>query len=277
MLAVLAGLLAIYLALAPPQLSCRCRPWEQCWPTLEAWSCLNASLNSHLVDLRPIAAVCQEPNLDQPACDIVRRMSDSGRWRAGQPGLSFQSSSFEQALTECPGALINTLWESGLGPNEACSLSSAQGQSCHQGRIPLYAAIVESAQEVQTAVKFAGKHNLRLVIRNTGHDGAGSSSGPNSFQIFTHLLNHIDYHENFRLTGSNTSVGPAVSVGAGVLFGDLYAHGGQNGFIITGGDSATVGAAGGFIQGGGVPGFLGHTWGLAADNVLEFEVVTASV
>lgn len=177
----------------------------------------------------------------------------------------------------CPGALINTFWESGLGPNGTCSLSAEPGETCHQGRIPPYAAIVESAQEVQTAVQFAAKHNLRLVIRNTGHDGTGSSSGPDSFQVFTHRLSDITHHEEFRLTGPNTPAGPAVSVGAGVLIGDLYAYGGQNGFIVTGGDSATVGAAGGFIQGGGVPGFLGHTWGLAADNVLEFEVVTASV
>jgi hypothetical protein len=115
------------------------------------------------------------------------------------------------------------------------------------------------------------------VIRNTGHDGAGSSSGPDSFQIFTRRLSDILYHENFGLTGSNASVGPAVSIGAGVIFGDLYVYGGQKGFIVTGGDSATVGAAGGFTQGGGVPGFLGHTWGLAADNALEFEIVTATV
>ncbi|KAF9893889.1 hypothetical protein FE257_010059 [Aspergillus nanangensis] len=256
-LSLLALLCAIYLALAPTRVNSRCRnrPGDPGWPSLSAWSHLNASLNFNLVDLRPIASVCHEPISDQPACNIVQRMSSSGRWRTGQPG-----------------ALINTFWESGFGSNETCSLSDWP-ESCHQGRIPLYAALVESPQEVQTAVNFARQHNLRLVVRNTGHDGAGSSSGPDTFQIFTGRLDSIQYHP----AGSNRSVGaPAVSVGAGVLIGDLYAHGRQNGFIVTGGDSATVGAAGGFIQGGGVPGFLGYTWGLAVDNVVEFEVVTAA-
>ncbi|KAL1860007.1 hypothetical protein Plec18170_001956 [Paecilomyces lecythidis] len=70
-------------------------------------------------------------------------------------------------------------------------------------------------------------------------------------------------------------MGSAVTVGAGVLLGDLYARGSLEGYTVVGGECPTVGAAGGFLQGGGVSSFLSHIWGLAVDNVLEFEVVTA--
>lgn len=148
---------------------------------------------------------------------------------------------------------------------------------CNQGRIPLYSAMVNSTKHVQEAVMFAKQHDLRLIIRNTGHDLAGRSSSPNALQIHTHRLQGIYFHENFRLHGFDNSLGPAVSVEAGVMMGDLYARSAENGYIVVGGDCPTVGVAGGFLQGGGVSDFLSLHHGLAVDNALEFEVVTASV
>ncbi|KAJ5714403.1 uncharacterized protein N7483_011584 [Penicillium malachiteum] len=92
------------------------------------------------------------------------------------------------------GALQDWVWESGFGANETCPLINSTFQSfphCHQGRIPVYSALVESSAQIQEAVRFARAHNLHLVVRNTGHDGAGRSSGPDSFQIHTHRLKGI--------------------------------------------------------------------------------------
>ena len=44
--------------------------------------------------------------------------------------------------------------------------------------------------------------------------------------------------------------------------------------IVVGGYAQTVGASGGYVQGGG-HGSMGPKYGLAVDNVLEFDVVTA--
>ncbi|GAD93030.1 oxidoreductase [Paecilomyces variotii No. 5] len=174
-----------------------------------------------------------------------------------------------------PGALQHWVWESGSNPNETCFVTAGPETPCHQGRVPLFSALADSAAQVRQAVRFAKQHNLRLVIRNTGHDGAGLSSSPDSFQIHTHLLQGIEYHTDFEPNGSLARMGSAVTVGAGVLLGDLYARGSLEGYTVVGGECPTVGAAGGFLQGGGVSSFLSHTWGLAVDNVLQFEVVTA--
>lgn len=136
---------------------------------------------------------------------------------------------------------------------------------------------MESTQQIQEAVRFARRHNLRLVIRNTGHDLAGRSSAPDSFQIHTHRLQGIQFHSDMRLNGSNTPLGPAVTVGAGVMMGNLYAQAALNGYMVLGGDCPTVGVVGGFLQGGGVSDFLSLNRGLGVDNVLEYEVVTANV
>lgn len=79
------------------------------------------------------------------------------------------------------------------------------------------------------------------------------------------------------IEGSTTASGPAVTIGAGVMHGEIFAHGAKYGFMVVGGECPTVGAAGGFLQGGGVSSFHSHKRGLAVDNVLEYKLVTADV
>ena len=70
--------------------------------------------------------------------------------------------------------------------------------------------------------------------------------------------------------------GHAVTIAAGVRLAELYAAVARHNRTVIGGSSHTVGAAGGYISGGGHSPF--STWkGLASDNALEFEVVTANV
>jgi FAD/FMN-containing dehydrogenase len=72
------------------------------------------------------------------------------------------------------------------------------------------------------------------------------------------------------------SEGPAVTIAAGVALQELYAALGKRGRIAVAGAAHTVGAAGGYIQGGGHS-FLGPWKGMASDNALQFTVVTADV
>ncbi|KAJ5689631.1 oxidoreductase [Penicillium macrosclerotiorum] len=239
--------------------TCRCRPWEPCWPTQEKWASLNSSIQGNLVRLEPVGAVCHEPKFDRYACDALQDLALDSGWRASQPAT-----------------LQDWVWESGSHLNETCPIVVASDNqstetTCHQGRISLYSAAVKSVAHVQTAVIFAKKHNLRLVIKNTGHDGS-----PNSLQIHTTNLKKIEYHTSFTAQGTSESSGPAVTVGAGIMHWEIYKHGAKHGYHVVGGECPTVGMAGGFLQGGGVSSFHSFTRGLAVDNVLEYKIVTSS-
>ena len=63
-------------------------------------------------------------------------------------------------------------------------------------------------------------------------------------------------------------------MGAGVQAFEAFEFADSNQLRVLGGECATVGLAGGYTQGGG-HGTLSSTYGLAADNTLEWEVVTA--
>ncbi|PBK89036.1 FAD-binding domain-containing protein [Armillaria gallica] len=141
------------------------------------------------------------------------------------------------------------------------------------GNVPLYAILAESVEDVQIAVAFSSTHNLRLAVKASGHDLLGRSTARDSLLISTHKFQNITFAENFTVSGRDE--GSAVTVGSGVPLNTLYQAAKEQGKILVGGVAATVVAAGGYIQGGGYS-MLSPLLGLAAENVLEFEVVTAN-
>ena len=138
----------------------------------------------------------------------------------------------------------------------------------------VYAIRAERTSDVVEAVRFAAEHRLRLVVRGGGHSYLGGSNAPDSLLIWTKGLRDIALHEGFTPQGSTAAPVPAVSVGAGCLWVDVYdAVTTKGGRYVQGGGCTTVGVAG-LVQGGGF-GSFSKGFGLAAASLLEAEIVTA--
>ncbi|RAK96029.1 FAD-binding domain-containing protein [Aspergillus ibericus CBS 121593] len=264
MLAIV-GLLLGLLSLVSGSVKCRCQPGDACWPSEHDWKALNDSIHGHLVRVRPIGHICHEPFYNRTSCNELARLQSDANWRAAQPG-----------------ALQSFNWENWPQKHESCAIEANPNSTCQQGRIPWYSAVVHSVDEIQEAVRFAKQRNLRLVIKNTGHDSCGRSGAPYSLQILTNRLKNITFHNDFVASRGHSRVNisaitrvPAVTIGAGVMVGELYAAAASRGYIVVAGECTTVGVAGGYLQGGGVSTVLSPMYGLAADHVLELEVVTA--
>jgi FAD/FMN-containing dehydrogenase len=141
-----------------------------------------------------------------------------------------------------------------------------------------YAIAAESAEDIATTIAFARRRQIPLVVKGTGHDYLGRSNAPDALLVWTHRMREIVIHESFvpRGLGIESSMGaPAVSLGAGTRWLEAYQALAKHGRYVQGGGCTTVGAAGGFTQGGGF-GHFSRRYGTAAGNVLEMEVVTAS-
>lgn len=242
---------------------CRCRPHEPCWPSSDKWSTLNDTIQGNLVTVKPLGTVCHDPTFNDAACQVVTNMTTNSLWRSQQPA-----------------AVQWTNWEAWSEVNETCYIDLPRSDPCKQGRVPLYSAVVKTAEHIQAAVKFAAQYDLRLVIKNSGHCFLGRSMAPESLQISTYKMDSIEFVDNFHLTGAsacnNRSMGSAVTIGAGVHLQNLYAAAAKVNKAMVIGLSHTVGAAGGYIQGGGHSP-LGTWKGQSTDNVFEFKVVTADV
>ncbi len=89
-----------------------------------------------------------------------------------------------------------------------------------------------------------------------------------------HRISDIVYHPGqFRLASGRMLQGNAASFGPGAVTWDLYRALDKYGQIAVGGNCKTV-SPGGYITGGGHS-ILSPSRGLAVDNVIEIEVVTA--
>ncbi|KAL4874369.1 hypothetical protein BJY04DRAFT_212114 [Aspergillus karnatakaensis] len=254
---ILLYLLSLILAVGATSTQCRCRPHESCWPSEEDWVSFNKSINGHLIRLRPVGAVCHGDEYNEEACADVQNNTSSSSWRAAEPG-----------------ALESTNWEASGEDTPDCDVAAPRDSPCRQGRIPLYAALAESAEEIQAAVRFAKRQNLRVAVTNTGHGGVGVSAASDSLQINTSRLRRIETVEEFVPAGGTEVVGRVVTMGAGVLTEELARAAADEGFTVIMGLCDTIGIAGGYIQGGGV-GLLGSAFGMGSDNAVEFNVVTA--
>ncbi|KAE8829711.1 hypothetical protein HRS9122_09526 [Pyrenophora teres f. teres] len=160
-----------------------------------------------------------------------------------------------------------------MGPyqqNNTCSpfLATSSG-TCTLGSMSSYAINVSDAATVAAGVNFARKRNMRLVVKNTGHDFLGRSAGKGALALWTHNLKSA---EVLNYTSSRYT-GPAMRLGAGMQVLEIYKFAAAHGLRAVGGTCVTVGAMGGYTQGGG-HGPLDASYGLGSDNVLEFDVVT---
>ncbi|KAF7356264.1 hypothetical protein MVEN_00957900 [Mycena venus] len=229
--------------------TCRNVPGSVDYPNAQAWSTLNTTLSGRLVAAVPSAKYCASIG--------------------GCTDAQWTSALFRNTI---PGAMNQVNWEQGydLKPPSLCLRNST---TCGQGDVPIYSVEAQTAGDIQTAVKFASTHNLRLAVKASGHDFLGRSTAANSLLIRTSNLKSLVFTDAFFV--GNQNMGSAVTVGSGVHLQDLYVQSKANGKVVVGGSAATVCAAGGYLQGAGHSG-LGPLFGLAADNVLEFQIVVAS-
>lgn len=82
--------------------------------------------------------------------------------------------------------------------------------NCTMGGYPSYVVNVTNVAQIQLAVNLARNLNLRLVVKNTGHDFKGRSAGAGALSIWTHYLKDIEFVENYTL--GNYS-GPVIKAG----------------------------------------------------------------
>lgn len=168
-------------------------------------------------------------------------------------------------------------FETSASTNQTCYITTPQSSPCGQGSVPVYAVAVTSAEQIQKAVNFARERNLRLVIKNSGHDYLGRSAGRGALEIWMHNMRSVVWSNDFVPEKCQSRYGEeAVTIGAGMQIKELYGAAAEKGKAFVIGLADTVGAAGGFIQGGGHSP-LGPWKGMASDNALQFTVVTADV
>ncbi|KAI4865386.1 hypothetical protein F4820DRAFT_420276 [Hypoxylon rubiginosum] len=234
--------------------ACRSLPGDAAWPSVEDWNALNSSTGGRLIQGVPLAGICYGVQADSTACSELR--SD---WALVDPFLTQ------------PVSVVSPYFENNTCTPYVTVATANDSSACQLGNMASYAINVSEYETATAGINFAREKNLRLVVKNTGHDYLGGSAGKGSLALWTHNMKNITLINNYK---SEHYTGPAFKIGAGVQYEDLNPIAHDSGLRVVGGSCPTVGANGGWRQGGG-HGPLSSTYGLGADNSLEFEVVTA--
>ncbi len=219
----------------------RVRPGQPGWPSAAEWDGLKRKVGGRLMRLADPLAACRADPTGQACFDFFTQIRNP-YYILDHANLT-QTSGWVDAWTSQPSA---------------------------------YAVAAESANDVAAAVDFAREHKLRLVVKGAGHSYQGTSDAPDSLLVWTRHLDEIQMHDAFVPKGCTGKIEPqpAVSVGAGQIWGHTYnAVTTQGGRYVQGGGCMTVGVAG-LVSSGGF-GSWSKQYGTAAANLLEAEVVTA--
>ncbi|KAI9793346.1 MAG: hypothetical protein M1816_000238 [Peltula sp. TS41687] len=228
--------------------TCRCLPGDACWPNADEWAKLNRTVQGRLVATVPLASVCHDPNYDAAQCAALME-----GWEL--PTIHYNS----------PSSIMAPTFQ-----NQSCDPFAPEETPCTLGNYVSYSINVSGPEDAAAGIRFAQKQNIRLVIKNTGHDYLGKSTGKGALGLWMHNLKSMEFTDY----KSPSYSGPAIKMGAGVQAFGAYTAAAAKGLRVVGGLCPTVGLSGGWTQGGGTSA-LASTYGLGADQTLEFEVVTA--
>ncbi|KAI1759608.1 FAD-binding domain-containing protein [Hypoxylon sp. FL1150] len=238
-------------------LSCKISPTDKGWPSRVVWDVLNLLLGGALIEGVPAAAPCYSnwPQYDVAKCAAITAEWENTTYQASQP-LGIQYYVFE-GVSCLPPTLTRT--------NATCTL----------GGMPSYVVKATNVAQVQIAVNFARNLNLRLIVKNKGHDFKAKSTGAGALSIWTNAFSSIEYLGSSYKHVPSGYTGPAFKIGSGVEALALYEAADKLGLHIVGGNTRTVGIGGGYSAGGGHSPLM-SMYGMAADQILSMEVVLPS-
>ncbi|MFT4471255.1 FAD-binding oxidoreductase [Arthrobacter sulfonylureivorans] len=131
-------------------------------------------------------------------------------------------------------------------------------------RRPAVIAKCGSPDDVGEALRYARAHQLDVAVRSGGHSVAGMSMNDGGLVIDVRPMKTVTV---------DAEAGTA-TVGGGATWGEFDRAAQPFGLATTGGRVSTTGVAG-FTLGGG-SGWMERTWGLACDNLVSVDLVTAS-
>ena len=166
----------------------------------------------------------------------------------------------EASVQELRDALRGELLQPG---DEGYDEAKRLWNGAHDGSEPAVIARCTGAADVIAALGFARAHDLTVAVRGGGHSVPGHSTADGGMVIDLGPMR-------------NVRVDPAARrayVGPGAVWGDVDHETQQFGLATTGGLVSTTGVAG-FTLGGGI-GWLMRQYGLACDNLVGADVVTA--
>jgi hypothetical protein len=200
---------------------CKTYPTDSTWPSLQQWHDFNTTLEGALIQTVPEASPCYSNGsaLNSSECQSLSSTWGNSTLRIEDP-TSIRSVLF-QGMSCMPPAFAPSFLS-----------TNSTSKTCALGAYPDFVVKATDVAQIQKAINFAREHNIRLVIKNTGHDFGAKSVGKGALSIWTHFLKQ----KSFNWYEGEDYAGPSVKLGAGVQAYEAYAFAKRHDVTLVGGE-----------------------------------------
>lgn len=145
--------------------NCRYLPGDVNWPSLRDWANLNSTVEGRLIQTVPLAAPCHDPTYNQAVCTQYLASWAFPTYQYVLDLSNLDRSSDARFSEGDPTSIVAPFFT-----NDSCDPYTAKSSPCSIGNLPDYSINVTSWQDAAAGISFAQKRNIRLVIKNTGHE-----------------------------------------------------------------------------------------------------------
>ncbi|KAJ5370261.1 uncharacterized protein N7496_006353 [Penicillium cataractarum] len=234
---------------------CKSTPQSEAWPSHDDWGALNKSIGGCLIRTAPVASSCYDGNpYNSPHnCTKVKE-----QW-----SLSFYHAAWPESISYS------------IFANNSCIPPGINGatkeRGCSIGGLPSYVVNATKEEQIETAMAWASKRNIRIVIKSTGHDLNGRATGAYALSIWTHNFQDIEHKSDWHIPGSKDTADVLIC-GGGTIWGSAYIAANEANRSVVGAEDVTVGLGGQSTNGG--HGVLSFHHGLSSDHILQATVIT---
>ena len=173
--------------------------------------------------------------------------------------MTVQQSALQGGLQQLRAQISGRVIEPGNADYDSARRVMLGGIDKH----PAAVIQVENADDIRAVLALARETGAELAVRSGGHSGVGYSATEGGIVLDVRKLTSIDIDP-----GAKT-----MWAGSGLTAAEVSNAAGEHGLAIGFGDTGSVGI-GGITTGGGV-GYLVRKFGLAIDNLLAVDIVTA--
>ena len=236
-------------------IKCRYIPEDTGWPQPQLWHQLNRTVNGRLIATVPVGSVCHFPNYDEAKCNDL-----TATWGLVQTAYAVPVPHLDNMIIPLtfgssvprPAEFLALYFQ-----NNTCTPFTPTSTRCVLGNYAPYSIDVRSIDDVRAGIIFARKRNIRLVIKNSGHESVnsylscifcprltepafsfyGQSTGKGALSLWMHNYNKTILIPNY---SSSYYHGPALHVQTGAEAAAAGAYASAQGYTVVAGSCPTV-------------------------------------
>jgi len=152
---------AVYKPTPPIAGGCRFIPGDAGWPSKGTWDSLNKTVGGRLIANIPIGSPCYHSTFD-----VVTQKYDLSTYNAASCAAVQQAWHTPPLHEQSSSSVMQTYFA-----NDSCNpIADQSGGKCGIGSYAQYSINVTGDADAVAGIAFAKEHNIRLLVRNTGHE-----------------------------------------------------------------------------------------------------------